>query len=82
MAVLGKDKRLRELLMHMKEQEDHHLATFNKKVGEYRVRPTILQPIAAIGGFALGTITALMGEKSAMTCTEAVETAIGTHYDE
>ncbi|KAJ1919142.1 ubiquinone biosynthesis monooxygenase Coq7 [Mycoemilia scoparia] len=79
MAVLGKDKRLRELLTA--KQEDHHLATFDKKVVDFRVRPTILKPVAAVGGFALGAITALMGEKSAMTCTEAVETAIGTHYD-
>ena len=36
----------------------------------------------AFAGRILGGATALMGEKSAMACTEAVETVIGEHYDE
>ena len=35
-----------------------------------------------IAGFALGAGTALMGEKSAMACTVAVEKVIGEHYRE
>ena len=65
----------------MKEQEDHLLDSFDIKIVVYRVRLTFVQHIAASCGFAFGAITALMGEKSAMTCTEAVETTIGTHYD-
>ncbi len=30
----------------------------------------------------LGVVTALMGKKALMACTEAVETVIGEHYDE
>ena len=35
-----------------------------------------------VAGFALGAATALMGEKAAMACTEAVETEIDRHYGE
>ena len=32
--------------------------------------------------YAVGVGTALMGKKAAMACTEAVETEIGTHYND
>lgn len=81
LAVLGKTA-IAPTLQHMLEQEEHHLATFNRLVGERRVRPTALQPIWHVAGFALGAGTALMGEKAAMACTVAVEEAIDEHYAE
>jgi len=41
-----------------------------------------LLPIWNIAGFALGAITAAMGEKAAMACTVAVEESIDQHYRE
>ncbi len=79
-AVLGKRPGTSELLKHMLEQEQEHLATFNRLVGERRVRPTLLQPIWHLAGFALGAGTALLGEKAAMACTVAVEEVIDEHY--
>ncbi|MGD0144815.1 MAG: demethoxyubiquinone hydroxylase family protein [Rhizomicrobium sp.] len=64
----------------MAEQEQHHLETFDKLVNERRVRPTALEPVWRIAGFALGAATALMGEKAAMACTAAVEEVIDEHY--
>jgi ubiquinone biosynthesis monooxygenase Coq7 len=37
-------------------------------------------PFWHIAGFALGAITAAMGEKAAMACTVAVEETIDEHY--
>jgi ubiquinone biosynthesis monooxygenase Coq7 len=45
-----------------------------------RVRPTALQPVWKVAGFALGAATALMSEKAAMACTDAIETEIDRHY--
>jgi ubiquinone biosynthesis monooxygenase Coq7 len=45
-----------------------------------RVRPTALQPLWNVAGFALGAATALMSEKAALACTDAVETEIDRHY--
>lgn len=79
-AVLGKRAGTSALLDHMLEQEKEHLATFNRLVVERRVRPTLLQPIWHLAGFALGAGTALLGEKAAMACTVAVEEVIDEHY--
>lgn len=41
-----------------------------------------MRPLWNVAGYALGVGTALLGEKAAMACTEAVETEIGTHYND
>ncbi|MBY0355674.1 MAG: demethoxyubiquinone hydroxylase family protein [Rickettsiales bacterium] len=69
-----------EAIAHMKAQEALHLSTFEQLMQQRRVRPTALMPLWHIGGFALGAVTALMGEKAAMACTVAVEEVIGAHY--
>jgi ubiquinone biosynthesis monooxygenase Coq7 len=38
-------------------------------------------PLWNVAGFALGAATALLGEKAAHACTEAVETVIEGHYN-
>jgi len=68
------------VLREMAAQEAEHLDAFNRLVIENRIRPTILQPLWHIGGYALGMATALMGEKAAHACTIAVEETIDEHY--
>lgn len=64
----------------MAKQEERHLKTFDAIVNARKVRPTALEPLWRVAGFALGAATALMGEKSAMACTAAVEEVIDDHY--
>src|SRR3954467_11067973 len=64
----------------MADQEQRHLKTFDRLVNERRVRPTALEPVWRIAGFALGAVTAAMGEKAAFACTAAVEEVIDEHY--
>ncbi len=83
LAVLGRRKasaQSAELIRHMAAQEQRHLKAFDQMVNERRVRPTALEPIWRLAGFALGFGTALMGEKAAFACTAAVEEAIDEHY--
>jgi ubiquinone biosynthesis monooxygenase Coq7 len=83
LAVLRRRKdtgRSVETISHMAEQEQRHLKTFDALVNERRVRPTALEPVWRVAGFALGAATALMGEKAAMACTAAVEEVIDQHY--
>ena len=70
----------RSAVEHMAEQEGRHLAEFDRLLGDRRVRPTALQPIWHVAGFALGAATALLGPKAAMACTVAVEEVIDEHY--
>lgn len=67
-------------ISRMAEQEQIHLAAFDRLINERQVRPTALEPVWRLAGFALGAATALMGEKAAMACTAAVEEVIDEHY--
>ena len=79
-AVLGRQASCGEALRRMEDEERRHLDTFNALIGERRVRPTLLQPLWHVVGFALGAGTALLGERAAMACTVAVEEVIDEHY--
>lgn len=70
------------LMQEMWENERKHLQATSAMLDEYRTRPSFLVPLWGLAGRVLGGATAVMGEKSAMACTEAVETVIGEHYDE
>tara|TARA_R110002110_G_scaffold10383_20_gene51055 strand:+ start:1336 stop:1881 length:546 start_codon:yes stop_codon:yes gene_type:complete len=78
-AILGKTED-GPVIQHMADQEQKHLDYFNKTVGDRGVRPSLLQPLWHVGGFALGAATALMGREAAMACTVAVEEVIDEHY--
>lgn len=80
-AVLGENHPKAGLFRHMHEQEKVHLAKFDEIINERGVRPTIMAPLWDVAGFALGATTALMGEKAAMACTQAVEEVIDEHYE-
>lgn len=79
LAVLRRSGRA-DVLRHMQAQEHEHLATFSGLIADRRVRPTALLPLWHIAGFALGAVTAALGERAAMACTVAVEEAIDEHY--
>ncbi len=80
LAVLRQNCPEAKLISRMAAQEQQHLQRFNQLMAERRVRPTLLQPLWNVAGFALGAATALMSEKAALACTDAVETEIDRHY--
>ncbi len=80
LAVLRRNGAASKMIARMAGQEKRHLARFDHLMTERRVRPTALQPVWSIAGFALGAATALMSEEAAMACTDAVETEIDRHY--
>jgi ubiquinone biosynthesis monooxygenase Coq7 len=79
LAVLGHTA-VGGTIKHMHEQEQEHLQRFAQLIAEHGVRPTVLAPVWSVAGYALGAVTALMGEKAAMACTAAVEEVIDQHY--
>jgi len=81
-TVMGEGHKKAGLLKHMYEQEQVHLARFDKFITERGVRPTLMTPFWHVAGFALGATTALMGDRAAMACTQAVEEVIDGHYQE
>lgn len=82
-AVFDQAKGRRPMAHALSEMEAHeqaHLKRLDVIITERRVRPTLLAPVWRTAGFTLGAVTALMGEKAAHACTEAVETVIEGHY--
>ncbi|KAA8647169.1 hypothetical protein EYZ11_003867 [Aspergillus tanneri] len=80
--VVRSHPHLRPLMKHMYDQEAGHLSIFNDLIAKHHVRPTAMYPIWQAAATFLGWSTGAMGREAAMACTEAVETEIGTHYNE
>ncbi|KAF2642773.1 COQ7-domain-containing protein [Massarina eburnea CBS 473.64] len=73
---------LKPLMKHMHDQEAGHFSYFNHLLAKHRIRPTAMYPVWHAAATVLGWGTAVMGREAAMACTEAVETEIGSHYNE
>ena len=80
LAVMGDRAPHSGEIRAMAEQEHGHLRAFDTLVAERGVRPTALQPLWSVAGYALGAATALIGPEAAMACTAAVEEEIDRHY--
>lgn len=80
LAVMGHRSPVAREIAGMALQEERHRAFFDRMIAERGVRPTLLQPIWNVAGFALGAVTAAIGPEAAMACTAAVETEIDKHY--
>lgn len=80
LAVLGTRSPAARKVAGMALQEERHRAFFDRMIAARGVRPTLLQPIWNVAGFALGAVTAAIGPEAAMACTAAVETEIDKHY--
>lgn len=80
LAVMGDRAPHAGEIAHMAEQEAAHRAKFDALLARRGVRPTALQPVWSVAGYALGAATALIGPKAAMACTAAIETEIERHY--
>lgn len=84
-AVFAKNQTTQKIakqLGEMEEEEQKHLSAFDEMLVARGVRPTALAPVWHAAAYGLGVATALMGEKAAHACTEAVETVIEQHYAE
>jgi ubiquinone biosynthesis monooxygenase Coq7 len=80
LAILSPNSENTAAIRHMAEQERMHFDAFDLMVKDRHVRPTALEPVWRLAGYALGAATALLGEKAAMACTVAVEDVIDEHY--
>ena len=67
-------------MVEMKAGEEVHKARFDALLTQHGVRPTAMLPLWSLAATGLGAATALMGEKAAHACTEAVESVIEEHY--
>ena len=75
-----KDKSLVKDIKEMLKKEEQHFRKFSELLIQYKVRPTVLDPIWKSGAFGLGLLSGALGKKATMACTEAVEEVIVEHY--
>ena len=80
LAVMGNRAPHAQEVAAMAMQEAEHRRIFDALAARRGVRPTALQPLWSVAGFALGAATALIGPEAAMACTAAIETEIDRHY--
>ena len=82
LAVMGDRAPHSPEVIAMAGQEADHRRRFDALIAERGVRPTALQPVWSVAGFALGAATALIGPEAAMACTAAIEEEIDRHYSQ
>lgn len=82
LALLGDRSPASRAVARMAQQEERHRVFFDAMMARRGVRPTLLQPLWNVAGFALGAATAAIGPEAAMACTAAVETEIDKHYSD
>ncbi|WP_423141302.1 demethoxyubiquinone hydroxylase family protein [Parablastomonas sp. CN1-191] len=80
LAVMGDRAPHAGEVAQMAAQEAAHREKFDALIAQRGVRPTALQPLWSVAGYALGAATALLGPEAAMACTAAIEEEIDRHY--
>lgn len=80
LAIMGPRSPVARKIAGMALQEERHRQFFDRLIARRGVRPTLLQPMWDVAGYALGAVTAAIGPEAAMACTAAVETEIDKHY--
>jgi ubiquinone biosynthesis monooxygenase Coq7 len=69
---------LRETLAH----EEEHAARFRALMPDRASRPCRMMWLWGVGGLLLGGLTALLGRRGVLVCTEAVERTVHRHLDD
>ncbi len=78
----SKNDNLKKELKKISDEEMVHFKYFDEEIIKNRTRPTVMQPIWKVGGYVLGAVSSILGEKYVHACTEAVESTIVDHYNE
>jgi len=73
LAVMGDRHPMAREIAHMAEQEERHRKFFDDMIAKRGVRPTALQPVWKVAGFALGAVTAAMGPRAVRVAAELAD---------
>jgi len=80
-ALLARSEATREMLMKAAREESDHLAWCELRLGELNARPSLLNPLWYAGSFAIGAITALMGDRTSLGFVTETERQVEGHLD-
>jgi 3-demethoxyubiquinol 3-hydroxylase len=68
-------------LAEMLEHELRHFRTFDSLLKARKIRPCYALPFWMVGGWLLGSITSLLGQRAIWVCTAAIENTVNQHLD-
>ncbi len=66
-------------LAEMLEHELRHFGTFDSLLKARKIRPCHALPLWMVGGWILGSVTALLGQRAIWVCTAAIENTVNEH---
>ncbi|MFK7973473.1 MAG: demethoxyubiquinone hydroxylase family protein [Rickettsiaceae bacterium] len=77
-----RDSNAKIVIQDMLEQELEHLQFFHLELVNTKTRPTFLLPMWDMVGYGIGAISAMIGTRTSMLLTDAIEEVIVDHYQE
>ena len=81
-ALVARSEAVRSQLQAAAAQEQDHLAWCEDRLQELQSRPSVLGPLFYGASFAMGAVTALLGDRVSLGFVEATEDQVCRHLDE
>ena len=78
-ALFARDPEVREFMLHAAREETDHLAWCEARLKELGARPSVLNPLWYAGSFGIGTIAALLGDKTSLGFVAETERQVEGH---
>lgn len=81
-ALAARSLATRDLLLKAAREETDHLAWCETRLKELDSRPSLLNPLWYAGSFAIGAMTALLGDRASLGFVVETERQVEGHLDE
>jgi ubiquinone biosynthesis monooxygenase Coq7 len=81
-AVLAKDPALAEMLLKSACEEKIHLVWCQARLKSLKTRPSLFNPVWAVGSFAMGLLAGLCSDKISLGFLAETENQVSAHLDE
>jgi ubiquinone biosynthesis monooxygenase Coq7 len=81
-ALVARSEATRAMLLEAARSEADHLAWCETRLAELNARPSLLNPLWYAGSFAIGALTALVGDRTSLGFVIETERQVEGHLDE
>ena len=78
-ALFARDPEVREFMLEAAREETDHLAWCETRLKELGARPSLLNPLWYAGSFGIGTLAALLGDKTSLGFVAETERQVEGH---
>jgi ubiquinone biosynthesis monooxygenase Coq7 len=78
-ALFARDPDIREFMVQAAREETDHLAWCEARLKELGSRPSVLNPLWYVGSFGIGTLAALLGDRTSLGFVAETERQVEGH---